>query len=106
MKTKYGALIRIDIYLHPEADQRLIDHLERFKAARRMGDEVRRLLYSALDTMPKLPSLPEAQAEAYKPASLNFQGAPSLPSLQSETSEGEGEAKARIKLRMAFGKPE
>lgn len=105
MKAKYGALIRIDIYLHPEADQRLIAHLERFKAARRMGDEIRRLLYSALDGSPKRAALPEAQAEV-GPSLIDLQSSPSLPSPEVLPGQGEGEAKARIKLRMAFGKPE
>jgi hypothetical protein len=49
MKLKDTNLKRFDLYLSEEADERLITHLERFARSRRMNEELRRLLYNALD---------------------------------------------------------
>lgn len=42
-------LVRYDLYLSIVADARLIEHLEPFKASRRVSDEMRRMLYATLD---------------------------------------------------------
>ena len=48
MKMKDTTRWKYDLYLLDGVDDRLIEHLEKFKASRRINEELRRMLYLAL----------------------------------------------------------
>jgi hypothetical protein len=93
-------IIVYSMYLNVNADARLIEYLEPYKAAKRLSEEMRRLLYAAIDgamvlrsTMPQTMNAPSIQQ--IRPADNYI--AP-VPDPQSGSVEA--------KLKQVFGKPD
>lgn len=90
--------VRYDLYLSVTADERLIAHLDTFKATRRVGQEMRRMLYQALDGVYPAAAAPrQTMTPVSQPAKSNY----TVPA--GTTS---GAASVETKLKNAFGKPE
>jgi len=74
MKLKDTKRRRYDLYLLEDSDTRLIAHLDGFTAARRTNEELRRMLYLALDygnVQPTRPAPTMQQRTAELPVSEN-----------------------------------
>lgn len=96
MKLKGHDLHRFDLYLSEELDARLIAHLEKFTANRRTNQELRRMLYAALDgstarvTLPPIATGPAYDSRTSE-STMFIETAP-------EVTQG-----VRGKLKKAFG---
>ena len=108
-KPRNPKLRKIDLYLHVDEDARLLERIQNHAKSHRMNEEIRRLLYTALDTIEgqrgrsPLPAARELEPVFELPSlTLDFN---TVASVSSEGSEGD-QSSARAKLFMAFGKPE
>ena len=93
-------IVRYDLYLNVSADARLIEHLEPYKAARRVSEELRRMLYAALDGTAT--ARPMMSQPMNAPAIQQMRLASDYSTLAPDPQSGSVEAK----LKQVFGKPD
>lgn len=95
---------RYDLYLSEDADARLIEHLDKFVKSRRTNQEIRRLLYLALDAGSALIRRPgPAHAEQVSQARPPAAPGPDVDPVNTVYTVPAEDTKS--KLKKSFGMP-